>query len=135
MIVVFVSEDMQLQFPDGTIDLFVPDNLNEENASISALMSAQEYDILITGDMDIDGERRLLAQHELPKLELLIAGHHGSKNATGAELLEKTCPDAVLICVGKNSYGHPAQETLNRIISSGAAVYRTDLNGDITISR
>ena len=135
MIVVFVSEDMQLQFPDGTIDLFVPDNLNEENASISALMSAQEYDILITGDMDIDGERRLLAQHELPKLELLIAGHHGSKNATGEELLEKTCPDAVLICVGKNSYGHPAQETLNRIISSGAAVYRTDLNGDITILR
>ena len=71
----------------------------------------------------------------MPKLEVLIAGHHGSKNATGAELLAKTAPDVVLISVGENSYGHPAQETMNRIHSSGAAVYRTDLNGDITISR
>lgn len=133
--VVFVSEDMQLQLPDSTIDLFVPDNLMEKNASISALMSVQEYDILITGDMDLDSEERLLARHEMPKLEVLIAGHHGSKNATGAELLAKTSPDVVLISVGDNPYGHPAQETMNRIHSSGAAVYRTDLNGDITILR
>ena len=135
IMVVFVSEDMQLQLPDSTIDLFVPDNLMEKNASISALMSVQEYDILITGDMDLDSEERLLARHKMPKLEVLIAGHHGSKNATGAELLAKTSPDVVLISVGENSYGHPAQETMNRIHSSGAAVYRTDLNGDITILR
>lgn len=134
-VVVLVSRDLQLEFSDGTIDLFAPREPQEKNASISALMSVREYDILVTGDMDIQGERLLLARYDLPKLELLFAGHHGSKNATCAELLQQTQPDAVVICVGKNSYGHPAPETLERIEASGAAVYRTDLCGDITISR
>ena len=66
---------------------------------------------------------------------MLIAGHHGSKYSTSSELLEATSPETVLICVGRNSYGHPTQEVLDRIAAIGATVYRTDLHGEITITR
>lgn len=135
IVIVPVAEDMQLQFSGGTIDLFAPENPNGKNASISALMSIENYDILVTGDIDTNREEELLAKHTIPKLEVLVAGHHGSKYSTGTQLLAQTCPDVVVICVGKNSYGHPTQEVLDRVSEMGAAIYRTDLDGDITITR
>ena len=68
-------------------------------------------------------------------MDVLVAGHHGSKYASGERLLTAVSPEVVLISVGENAYGHPTQETLDRIAASGALVFRTDLDGDITISR
>ncbi len=133
--VLLVTRDMMLNFGSGTLYLFMPEDPNAGNASLSALMSDEEYDILITGDMDAEGELMLLATRELPDLEVLVAGHHGSKYSTCADLLRQTAPDTVVISVGENSYGHPAQEVLDRIAAIGAAVYRTDLDGTITITR
>lgn len=133
--VLLVRQDLKLNFGSGTLYLFAPEEPDIRNASLSALMSDEEYDILITGDMDAAAERILLAEKDLPDLEVLIAGHHGSKHSTCAELLRMTAPDTVIISVGENAYGHPAQEVLDRIASIGAAVYRTDLDGTITITR
>lgn len=133
--VLLVTRDMKLNFGSGMLYLYAPEDVNVRNASLSALMSDEEYDILITGDMDETGERVLLATKALPDLEVLIAGHHGSKRSTCEELLRQTAPDTVIISVGENSYGHPAQEVLDRIAAIGAAVYRTDLDGTITITR
>lgn len=131
----FIAQDMVLSFDGGTLSLFAPADGSAKNASLAALLSAQECDILVTGDMSSLQERELLQTHTLPDIEILVAGHHGSKNATSEALLSATQPDIVLISVGKNSYGHPSQEVLARIASLGAAVRRTDLNGDITILR
>lgn len=131
----FITQDVVLNFGSGRLYLFAPENPNARNASLSALMSDEEYDILITGDMSADDERILLATKELPDLEVLIAGHHGAKSSTCAELLQRTLPETVIISVGKNAYGHPAQEVLDRIAAIGAAVYRTDLDGTITLTR
>ena len=133
--VLLVTEDVMLNFGSGTLYLFMPEDPGERNASLSALMSDEEYDILITGDMGMEAELMLLATKELPDLEVLIAGHHGSKYSTSEALLRQTAPDTVVISVGENSYGHPAQEVLDRIAAIGAAVYRTDLDGTITITR
>lgn len=130
----FVREPMTISFDPVTIRLYPPEE-DVKNASVSALMSYGEYDILITGDMDADSERRLLLRYSFPDIEVLIAGHHGSKYSTSSELLEATSPETVLICVGRNSYGHPTQEVLDRIAAIGATVYRTDLHGEITITR
>ena len=62
-----------------------------------------------------------------------MAGHHGSANSTGETLLEALQPETVLISVGKNSYGHPTEEVLDRITEAGAQIYRTDQCGTITI--
>ncbi len=131
----FVQTDVVLQFGDGTLNLLAPDDPQEDNASLSVLMSVGEYDILVTGDLSTEQELTLLRTHELPDLEVLVAGHHGSKNSTSAELLTATRPDVVIISVGDNRYGHPAAEVLERIAAVGAAVYRTDLNGEITLLR
>lgn len=81
------------------------------------------------------GEERLLDSRALPDIEVLVAGHHGSKYSTSPRLLQTLQPETVVISVGENSYGHPTQEVLDRIAENGAAVYRTDLDGDITIMR
>ena len=69
----------------------------------------------------------------LPDVDLLIAGHHGSKYSTSEALLRQTAPELVAISVGKNSYGHPAQETLRRIAAWGARCCRTDQQGTIRL--
>lgn len=133
--VIFVTLEMELPLGMGTVTLYPPVESNVENASLSALLSFEEYDILVTGDMTSDHERKLLRKYDLPDIEVLFAGHHGSKYSTCTELLEATLPETVVICVGENTYGHPSQEVLERIAAIGAEVYRTDLHGDITITR
>ena len=70
----------------------------------------------------------------LPKVEVLIAGHHGSDTSNTLELLEAVKPSLALISVGQNNkYGHPGWDTLVRLDEIGADIYRTDLYGTIEI--
>ena len=78
----------------------------------------------------------LMREAELPDVELLIAGHHGSKNSTSQELLDAVQPETVIISVSAdNPYGHPAEELLKRLQKSGCEIYRTDENGTIIFRR
>ena len=80
------------------------------------------------------GEIDLLSDTALPKLDILVAGHHGSKDSTNEQLLAVTRPELVLISVGKNnSYGHPDIQTLERLQAYGCQIRRTDLEGTIII--
>ena len=132
---VYVREDMQIPLGKAEIQIFAPISDESDNdCGLSCLASNGKYDILITGDMTQQAEWRLMSLHELPDIELLVAGHHGAKTSTSAALLALTQPGTVLISVGKeNSFGHPASQTLVRLRQAGAAVYRTDENGTITI--
>ena len=134
--IVYVTEDMTLPFDGGSLQIFAPVSSYDENAAcLSVLYTAGEYDMLITADMDKYAEYALMESHALPDVELYVAGHHGSKYSTSAELLDTIQPETVLISVGRNSFGHPAQEVLERCAEAGAEVYRTDLCGNITIGR
>ena len=92
-----------------------------------------EWEALVTGDMPIEAEERLLAREDLPDVEVLVAGHHGSKYSTGKALLEQTRPETAVISVGRNTFGHPTQDVLDRLSAIGAEIYRTDGNGTITL--
>ncbi|MBQ1281218.1 MAG: DNA internalization-related competence protein ComEC/Rec2, partial [Oscillospiraceae bacterium] len=134
--IVYVTHDLQFSLGTGTVTVFAPQRGEEGNAaSLAVLAQFADYDILATGDMPISQEEWLLASHTLPDLELLIAGHHGSSSSTGALLLRQTTPETVVISVGKNSYGHPTAEVLERILNAGAQVFRTDLHGTVTVRR
>ena len=128
----FVTDDLTL--PDG-MRIFAPTGSAEEpNAGLCVLAAGEKYDILMTGDLSEQAEYRLLSTHELPHAAVLVAGHHGAAASTSEALLRAVKPEAVLISVGAdNRFGHPAGETLRRIAKAGAAVYRTDLSGTITI--
>ena len=97
----------------------------------SLLFQGAGFSALLTGDMPLETEELLVAREDLPQVDLLVAGHHGSKYATSETLLAAVDPDAVAISVGYNNYGHPTPETLGRIQAQGAAVYRTDYEGHI----
>ena len=126
----------RVDFGNGQLRVFPPVAYTSDNeACLTILASFDQYDILATGDISIYAEQILLKRYDLPDIELLVAGHHGSRYATSEELLSETKPELVVISVGENRYGHPAKETLERIDASGATVLRTDQAGTITVRR
>jgi len=119
----------------GVLRLFAPLGAGETNEEgLSVLASSGDFDVLITGDMGGDVEQLLLEHVQLPHVELMVAGHHGSKYSTSSELLSAIQPETAVISVGAdNRYGHPAQETLERLAAAGTELYRTDLQGTVLI--
>ncbi len=129
---VLVDSDMELSFGTCKIQLFGPENYQLENeCSICVLFQTEKCDILITGDRGTFGEHLLVNKVQLPELDVLVAGHHGSAYSTGELLLEQTKPEYVMISVGDNRYGHPAKSLLERLGQWSCAVYRTDIYGTI----
>ena len=128
-----VLSPVTLSYGGVKMTVIPPESAKTDNeSSLCVLFQTENCGILITGDLDAKGERRLLNSYILPDVDLLVAGHHGSKNATTEELLSAVKPETVIISVGENNhYGHPAEETLQRLQEAGCAVYRTDLDGTI----
>lgn len=130
-----VREEQTLSFGAGELTLYPPLGGGASNESgLFVRCTAGEFDALITGDADSFVERMLVKYYDVPDIELYIVGHHGSKYSTGQELLDAFRPELAVISVGYNSYGHPAQETLDRLLDSGAEIYRTDLDGEVTVA-
>ena len=98
-----------------------------------ASVSIGEYDMLVTGDVEKVVERELVEKHELSGTELLMVPHHGSRYSTSEELLSAVRPETAVISTGYNSYGHPTQETLDRLDKYGVNVLRTDQLGRIVL--
>jgi len=132
-----ITDISQVDADGGKFTLYPAESaVNDNESSVCVLFHAENYDILITGDRSKKGERALLEQVQLPVLELLVAGHHGSNEATSLELLMATCPKAAAISVGANNlYGHPREEVLERLSRFDCEVYRTDLQGTIIFRR
>ena len=131
-----LKENIKLTYGATELSIFapvVPDSSNE--SSLAILFRHENCDILITGDRSDFGERMLLKTAEIPELDILVAGHHGSKHSTGEELLAVTKPKIAVISVGENPYGHPAQEVLGRLAAIGCVVYRTDMHGNMVLRR
>lgn len=134
--VVRVSQDVVLTYADTELTIFapvIPDSGNE--SSLAVLFRKENCDILITGDRGSFAERMLLNNAKIPDLEILVVGHHGSKHSTCDEFLSAVTPEIAVISVGENSFGHPAQEVLDRLYNYGCVVYRTDIHGNITFRR
>ena len=130
-----ITEKERVRLGKAEVNIFPPaDDVSSNEQGLAVLVSFDEQDFLLTGDMDAAGERQFMRAYDLPDIEILVAGHHGSKYSASADLLEKLKPETVCISVGNNSYGHPADATMRRLAEQGCAVYRTDLHGDIWIS-
>ncbi len=130
-----ITEAAELALCESTLRVY-PIGEAKEGKNVSGLCilaSGEKCDILITGDLPTERELELLAQYDLPDLEILVAGHHGSRYSTSRALLDILKPEVAFISVGENSYGHPHDDTLSRLQSLGAEVYTTLDNGNLTI--
>ena len=129
-----LAEPLRMDIGGISLDLLLPDAGDEENErGIVALAHMLGTDTLIMGDAGIDAERALMMDRAVPDVDILVAGHHGSRTASGAMFLRAARPETALISVGYNSFGQPAEETLERLETYGAALRRTDLEGTVTI--
>lgn len=98
--------------------------------SVVLLVSYGAIDVLLTGDAESPVLRRL----ELPDIDILKVSHHGSDDPGLPELLRRIEPEVAVISSGKgNRFGHPHPASLAALAEAGVAVYRTDLQGDVTL--
>lgn len=133
--VYLLEDNADVTFGEASMRIYAPLGAGDTNEEgLSVLATCGTFDVLITGDMGAVTERRLVRYGALPDVELLVVGHHGSRYATGEELLAAARPDWAVISVGDNGYGHPAEETLARLDAAGCAVYRTDWMGTVTLT-
>ena len=98
------------------------------DSSIVLKMTYEDNSFLFTGDISSKREDEVAVD-----IDVLKVAHHGSKYSTSAEFLEKTTPKVAVIQVGKNSYGHPAEEVLTRLNNSGIKILRNDIDGSVKI--
>jgi competence protein ComEC len=134
---VYVGQDLKITWGDCDMTVFAPILSNSDNErGLCVLFRGLKCDILITGDLSGLGEKLLLKEKDIPRVTVLVAGHHGAASSTSELLLSYTEPDTVLISVGAdNSYGHPDGTVLARLERYGCEVRRTDLEGTIVIRR
>ena len=132
-----IDSIIDITFGETKIQIIPSKNDHSDNeGGLCVLFQTKNCDILITGDRSASGERELMREISLPDLEVLIVGHHGSRFSTSNALLELTTPEIAIISVGAdNAYGHPAEETLDRLRENGCEIYRTDQHGTVIFRR
>ena len=95
--------------------------------SIVVLLTYGERKFLFMGDAESDSEQEILERFGNVTADVLKCGHHGSSTSTSQAFLDRVSPEyAVISCGRDNSYGHPHQETLERLDRKNVTVYRTD---------
>jgi len=122
--------------PNVKVEVLNPQNIWFDDINDNSVVLKITYgkvSFLLPGDSENEAEQVYAKQ--LDHIDILKVGHHGSKTSTGSYLLNKIYPDVSIISVGKdNSYGHPSIVTLNNLARSHSEIYRTDVNGDITVT-
>lgn len=106
----------------------------ENNRSIAMRVTYGNFSVIMTGDAESDEETRIIYNKYDIDSDVYVAGHHGSKNSSSSAFLNAVAPAYTFIsCGADNSYGHPTEEALKHIKASGSKLYRTDVQGEVTV--
>jgi len=109
-------------------------NLPNAN-SIVLRLDYGDFSMLLPGDAEEQTEHRMLTKDLNLKVKILKVAHHGSKYASAQDFVDRVKPEVAIISCGEwNRYGHPAQVVLDRLRAANTKLYRTDLQGEITIT-
>ena len=140
--IIYVKENDHFKFKDFRIDIYNPndeaimENVMNNNAILNMLRFGR-INILCTGDLEKIAEDAIITRYSnsnVLKADILKVGHHGSITSTSDDFLKLIMPRMALIGCGKNNkFGHPNQFILNKLSAIGCKIYRTDLNGEISI--
>ena len=108
---------------------------NDNDDSIVLWINYRGKNVLLMGDCEKRCEQAILKNGNYPRnVDILLAGHHGSRTSSSQEFVNAINPKNVIISAGlNNQYGHPHQEAIDRFNRIGANIYRTDLNGSIHV--
>lgn len=143
-----VDKDTRLQFLHPIVDQeaangeAVPHVSDQNGASVVFLLQMHDASFLLTGDIGSAEESKVIdyiqeagARNDLlPNkrfIDVLKVAHHGSRYSTSDDWLGYWQPAVAAISVGRNSYGHPSEDVLDRLMEHGVTMYRTDEHGEI----
>ena len=103
---------------------------NENDNSNVIYTELDGYKFMFMGDASVTTEKEIMNKYNLPDIDVLKVGHHGSKTSSSKEFINVITPKYSIISVGKNNrYGHPNKEVLDNLENS--KIYRTDQDGSI----
>ncbi|MFN0181513.1 MAG: ComEC/Rec2 family competence protein [Gemmatimonadales bacterium] len=128
-----------LRLGDASVTVF-PSNMDparasENNSSLGVLVERGSFRALLTGDSEAEALNAWLRAGVIPEVTVLKAAHHGARNGVTPGWLLRTRPEVVVISVGaKNRYNHPDPTALRYYLAGNRKIYRTDLDGTVTIT-
>ncbi len=102
--------------------------------SLVLMLRHGEFRALLAGDLNVPGEKQLLAGEGTDlRADLLKVGHHGAGDAAGDDFLRAVSPRAAVVSVGQNPRGYPDEDRLERLEKQGIRLYRTDRDGTVVL--
>lgn len=130
--IVLIGGD-KIHYQDNQFNILLPDLslLQSKELNDTALVGElknSNFKALFTGDISSKIEKKLITFYH-STIDVLKVSHHGSKFSSSAEFLNALRPKVAVIEVGKNSYGHPTKDVLERLKAVGAKILRTDQEG------
>ncbi|MEA3409409.1 MAG: ComEC/Rec2 family competence protein, partial [Candidatus Eisenbacteria bacterium] len=134
-----VSWGETLRVGDTLLTVLWPDpavtaEWSENNCSVVLRGTVSGHDLMLTGDIENRAESRLCTMPRLLPAGLLKVPHHGSRTSSTEEFVRRVSPELAVVQVGeRNRYGHPDQQTLDRLETAGAFVVRTDVDGAVVV--
>jgi len=118
----------------------VNDGGEENDSSLVGILYYRDNKILMMGDAGAEVEQKLVWRGMLKQIQhdggidILKVSHHGSGTSTSDDLINMVRPKIAVVSVGRNSYGHPSMEVINRLENFGVEVKRTDKSGDVVVN-
>ena len=139
--IIIAESDQRITAGSVLIDTLYPlislENEEPKSANDTSVVSHLIFgnnSFLFTGDISSSVENKLADLYKsVLKSDVLKIAHHGSKYSTSEEFLQAIDPKVAVIEVGKNSYGHPTPEVLQKLEKFGIKILRTDKDGTIKI--
>lgn len=130
------------RFGDATVQVLWPDlpgpvpgagdGSRANDASVVVVVESAGLRLLLTGDVEPPGQQRLAAALPGLDVDVLKVPHHGSPHQD-LDWLRSLSPTVAVVCVGDNDYGHPDPRLVDALTAAGAAVARTDEDGDVAV--
>ena len=107
---------------------------DKNDMSLTLKLTMGECTGIFAGDISSEAERILVQEHLIDSVDIYKVNHHGSKNSSSEEFLEKIHPKVTVIsCAKRNRYGHPSDEAIKRIETEGSKIFYTMYGGQICI--
>ena len=123
------------------IDIESKTNIESNEYSPVIRLDYNNHSALFTGDISTDTENELMSRYsaDMLNVDIIKLAHHGSAYSNSLDFLNVTSPEYACVCVGENTYGHPSNKVLDRILQYDKAnnltlynnLYSTKENGNI----
>ncbi len=135
--IVMAGEGDYFELGEVNLNLLNPEYeerpISRNEKSLVIKVEYRKFSVLLTGDLEKEGERRLKDYGYLLNSDILKFGHHGSNSSSTEGFLEQVGPQHGIISVGNNNYGHPSDKVLSRALANDISVWRTDIQGAIIV--